>query len=216
MAKKKITSELLIEQYIDALLVHPEQLHSIYKFTKALSIEEGVFYEHFSSFEDLESTVFVQLFEATLATLHDTEGYEQFDSRNKLLSFYYTLFENFKLNRSAIVALLDGSPSEFMGSQKKLKEFKKLFKRFIETLDFKSNTLDIDQINKLENFGITNTAWIHFMTLMKYWLEDTSKNFEQTDVLIEKSVNTGLDIVESNTLGKILDLGKFILKDKLS
>lgn len=216
MAKKKITAEFLIEQYVEALLLHPEQLGSIYKFTKSLSIEEGAFYEYFSSFYDLESTIFVQLFEATITTLHESEGYDQFDSRNKLLLFYYTLFENFKLNRSAVVALIDCGPSEFMESQKKLKEFRNLFKKFIETLDFKSNIFDLDKINKLENFGITNTAWLHFITLMKFWLEDTSKNFEQTDILIEKSVNTGLDIFESNTLGKILDLGKFILKDKLS
>ena len=53
------------------------------------------------------------------------------------------------------------------------------------------------------------------MLLMKYWLEDNSTNFENTDVLIEKSVNTGLDVLESNILTQMLDLGKFLLKDKI-
>lgn len=214
MPKKKLTSETLTEKYIDALLLHPEELHSIYKFCKFINIEEAQFYALFSSFESLEDNIFNGLFEATLVTLYDSEEYKDFNDRNKLLLFYYTFFENLKLNRSAVKAII-GDNLMRPNNQQKLSSLKNSFETYINTFELGFKLLDNDNLKQIENLGIKFASWSHFMILMKYWLEDNSTNFENTDVLIEKSVNTGLDVLESNILTQMLDLGKFLLKDKI-
>jgi hypothetical protein len=215
MAKKKLTSETLTEKYIDALLLHPEELTSIYKFCKFINIEEVEFYSFYSSFEGLENNIFISLFEATLATLHDSKEYKDFDDRNKLLLFYYTFFENLKLNRSAVKAII-GDNLMRPNNQQKLSSLKNSFESYINTFALGFNLLDNDNLKQIESAGIKFASWSHFMLLMKYWLEDNSNNFENTDVLIEKSVNTGLDVLESNILTQMFDLGKFLLKDKIN
>jgi len=215
MAKRKLTSEILIEKYIDTFLLHPEELSSVYKFCKFINIEEAQFYSFYSSFEALENNIFLGLFEATLATLHDSKEYNDFDDRNKLLLFYYTFFENLKLNRSAVKAII-GNNLVHPNNQKKLSSLKKSFDTYMNTFELGFNLLDNDNIKQIESVGIKFASWSHFMLLMKYWLEDSSNNFENTDVLIEKSVNTGLDVLESNILSQMFDLGKFLLKDKIN
>ena len=52
------------------------------------------------------------------------------------------------------------------------------------------------------------------MTL-KFWLEDTSSSFEKTDIFIEKAVNTSFDLISVQPIKSIIDLGKFLFKEKM-
>jgi len=52
------------------------------------------------------------------------------------------------------------------------------------------------------------------MLTMKFWLEDSSPSFEKTDIFIEKSVNTTFDILDIAPLKSVIDLGKFLFKEK--
>ena len=40
-------------------------------------------------------------------------------------------------------------------------------------------------------------------------------SFEKTDILIEKSVNTVVDLLDTKPLESLLDLGKFLWKEKM-
>jgi hypothetical protein len=59
-------------------------------------------------------------------------------------------------------------------------------------------------------------AWLQFLFLLKFWMDDTSKGFEKTDVLIEKSVNTVVDLLDTKPLESLFDLGKFLWKEKMN
>jgi Tetracyclin repressor-like, C-terminal domain len=58
-------------------------------------------------------------------------------------------------------------------------------------------------------------AWIQFLFILKFWIDDTSKSFEKTDIIIEKSVNTVVDLLDTKPLESLFDLGKFLWKEKM-
>jgi hypothetical protein len=45
-------------------------------------------------------------------------------------------------------------------------------------------------------------------------LKDTSPNFEKTDLFIEKSVKASFEILEALPVQSVLDLGKFLWKER--
>jgi hypothetical protein len=45
-------------------------------------------------------------------------------------------------------------------------------------------------------------------------MKDSSPNFEKTDALIEKSVKASFEIIESFPLQSVVDLGKFLWKER--
>ena len=47
-------------------------------------------------------------------------------------------------------------------------------------------------------------------------MDDTSASFEKTDVFIEKSVNTSFDVLQVTPLKSVIDLGKFLFKEKMN
>lgn len=215
MAKKKIiTSNDIISFYMDYVLEHNENPKSVYAFVKANNFEETKFYEHFGSFEAVEKFIFKAFFDNTLSTLNATEEYLSFDSRNKLLGFYFTLFENLTANRSYVVYALHKHKNSMKGLTM-LSEFKKSFTNYIEGLGIETIDIKQNEIEKIQNKAIEESAWIQLLLTLKFWLDDTSASFEKTDIFIEKSVNTSFDVLNIAPLKSLIDFGKFIFKEKI-
>jgi hypothetical protein len=85
-------------------------------------------------------------------------------------------------------------------------------------------TVLINEANQAKNYKLTKRnptifsegAWIQFLFLLKFWMEDASAGFEKTDVVIEKSVTTIFDVFENTPLDSLLDFGKFLYKEKMA
>lgn len=215
MAKKKIISDQdIITSYMDFVLEQGTQPKSVYIFAKSNNFDEARFYEHFASFEAVEKQVFRAFFNATVKVLNQSEDYLAFDARNKLLSFYFTFFENLTANRSYVVYALEKHKNSMKGLAA-LSELKKVFAKYIDDLDIE--TLDIKEakLDKLQQRALQETAWLQLLLTMKFWMDDTSASFEKTDIFIEKSVNTSFDVLNISPLKSVIDLGKFIFKEKM-
>ena len=59
-------------------------------------------------------------------------------------------------------------------------------------------------------------AWIQTLFLLKYWMDDNSAGFENTDIAIEKSVRAIFDVFDTQPLESVLDFGKFLWKEKMA
>ena len=51
--------------------------------------------------------------------------------------------------------------------------------------------------------------WYQPVSIIKFWIKDESENFENTDALIEKTVNFSFDLMRSNGIDSFFDLAKF-------
>ena len=149
-----------------------------------------------------------------MAPLEKSGDYDSFDARNKLLSFYYTFFENLTANRSYVVYALEGNKDKLKSLQS-LTELKKSFSAYIESLNIETIDLKEERFEKLQNRGIKESAWFQLLVTLKFWLDDTSPAFEKTDIFIEKSVNASFDLIDTTPLKSIIDFGKFLFKEKI-
>ncbi|MHA7843179.1 MAG: TetR family transcriptional regulator C-terminal domain-containing protein [Winogradskyella sp.] len=214
MAKKKnIKQADLISLYMDYVLTHNQQPKSVYAFSKENNFEEQKFYEYFNSFEAIENSIFKAFFDNTHDVLQKSEDYQSFDARNKLLSFYFTFFEVLTANRSYVIYAL-GKEKNKLKTLKTLSSLKSSFNNYVSSLDIKTLDLKEEKLEKLQKRSIEESAWIQLLMTIKFWIDDTSKAFEKTDVFIEKSVNTSFDLIDTTPLKSLIDFGKFIYKEK--
>ncbi|WP_188461750.1 TetR family transcriptional regulator C-terminal domain-containing protein [Bizionia arctica] len=212
--KKKISVSDIITFYMDYVVEHQSKPESVEDFSLLHQFDDVIFYEHFTSFKDLEKTIYNVLFENSLVVLMQSPEYHSFSKKDKLLSLYYTFFENLSLNREYVEVSLKG----FENQLKALSVFSKLkrsFSAYIEELDLETFNLNIDSIETLQKKTIKESAWVQFLFTMKFWLDDTSEAFEKTDIFIEKSLNTSFELLETKTLHNIIDLAKFLYKEKV-
>lgn len=199
---------------MEYVLDHNKQPSSVYSFAKEHNFEEALFYEHFSSFNSIEKGVFKAFFENTMIPLQKSEEFDNFDSRNKLLSFYYTFFENLTANRSYVVYALNGNKNQLKSIQA-LTELKISFSEFIESLNIETIDLKEERLEKFQQRSIKESAWLQLLVTIKFWLDDSSTSFEKTDIFIEKSVKASFDLIDTTPIKSIIDFGKFLFKEKI-
>jgi hypothetical protein len=213
--KKIIDDNYIISKYMDYVLEKNEEPKNVFLFCKENKIDEVDFYTFFGNINALKQDVWVKFFENAKATIAKDEAYENYADKDKLLTIYFTIFEILTLNRSYVLFDLKEN-NKGLKNLMQLKTFRKHFKDEIESIiDNTSSELN-DKIAKITKPVFVEGAWIQFLFLLKFWLDDTSKALEKTDVLIEKSVNTIVDLLDTKPLENLFDLGKFLWKEKMN
>lgn len=215
MAKKtNITAKRLIEMYMDDILMNGESSQSVYAFAKKNNFDESAFYEHFNSFEMLEKSIFKVFCSNTIEMLEATEEYNSYDSKHKLLSFYYTFFELLTANRSYVFLRLKQNKDKLQ-SLRLLGKLREEFIYFVRGLGIQPVDFKNEKINKVQDKGIEESAWVQLLLTMKFWLEDESPAFEKTDMFIEKSIKAQFDLMDITPIKSVLDFAKFIWHEKI-
>jgi hypothetical protein len=215
MAKHSEISEAeIITLYMDFVVEHYCKPNSIEDFAQLHQFDEVIFYNHFTSFKDLEKTIYNVLFENSAAVLKQSPEYHSFSKKDKLLSLYYTFFENLALNQEFVKLNLKGLENQ-LKALSVFSLFKRSFISFIDELDLETFNLNIDSIENIQKKTIEESAWIQLLITIKFWLDDSSEAFEKTDIFIEKSINTSFELLDSKTLLSIIDLAKFLYKEKV-
>ncbi|WP_405383373.1 TetR family transcriptional regulator C-terminal domain-containing protein [Maribacter sp. LLG6340-A2] len=209
---KKASKNSIITLYMDYVLEHERVPKSVYKFCKDSSIAESDFYLYFGSISALQKSIWTTFFENTLNVINKNKEYGQFHNRDKMLTFLYTLFEVFTLNRSYVLFVLDNaeSPIKNLGQ---LKLLRTEVKAFAKDLINKGNVGKSSKLTKHNPQLFSEGAWLQVLFLINFWRTDDSPGFEKTDVAIEKSVNTIFDVFDNTPLDNILDFGKFLYKE---
>ena len=214
MAKKKaLTAESISDAYVKYALENQETTKNVYIFAQHNGFKESEFYEHFSSFEAIESKFLENILSHSIGLLDKDKSFSEFDAKNKLLSLYYTLFEMMKANRSFVLYILDKNKG--LNTLKALSGFRKLFLEFVSSIGIETMDLKESRIEELKDKSIGEGAYGQLLVTIKFWIDDTSPSFEKTDIFIEKSLNASFELINIKAFSSLIDFGKFIFKEKM-
>jgi hypothetical protein len=209
---KQIDDNKIIALYMDAVLSNNAAPKNVYLFCKEHQIEESDFYSFFGSFENLKQVIWVKFFENAVLTINKEEAYVTYSDKNKLLTLFYTLFEILTLNRSYVMFSMHENKNN-LKNLKDLTLLRKDFKEFVTNIIDENENVGVANLDKITKPVYSEGAWIQFLLILKFWIDDTSKGFEKTDIIIEKSVNTAVDVFNTKPLESLIDLGKFLWKE---
>lgn len=218
MAKKQTKTNIekkIIEAYVAHVLANGSTPENVFLFTEELGIRESDFYKHFGSFKAVEERIIKSFFENTNAVLKKSADYSEFDAHNKLLSFYYTFFEVLKANRSFITTLLSGQ-KQVLSSFGVVKNMRVDFFKYLDSLDLSSPGIKIEKLEELRAKGIKEFFWGQFLVILKFWLDDSSANFEKSDIFIEKTVKATFELMNTAPIQSVVDWAKFFYKEKIN
>jgi hypothetical protein len=202
------------EVYKNYLLTEGKQPPSVYKFCLDLGIAENDFYSQFGSFDAIERKIWKEFIEVTVNRLHSDKTFRDFSTQEKVLTFYYSLFEELKANRSFVLLQLQPVRKiELVPSF--LKDFKKSFETFFEsTLTIGQTKGEVAKRPYLDK-RYPDLFWFHLGFILLFWKEDTSAGFEKTDAAIEKSVTLAFDLIGKGALDSAIDFAKFIYQTNI-
>jgi hypothetical protein len=186
---------------------------SVYALCKQIEITEAAFYEEYSSLEAVEKDIWLAIFQNTLDQLQADETYQQYNAQEKLLAFYFLWVQKLKEDRSYL--LLQRKHFRLPDLYRnKLETFRHAFNTYVTNLVKEGYQSSEIKERKYISDQYVHGFWLQALFVLKYWLDDTSPQFEMTDAAIEKAVNLSFQLIKSNTLDSLLDFGKFIFTRK--
>jgi hypothetical protein len=206
------TAEQIKTGYMNYVLTNDEKPKSVYSFVKKLKISEVDFYQFFASFESIEKVIWVELTVETIDTLQQQEVWNQYSSREKILSFFYSYVEVLKKQRSFIIYTLKPSNSQF-STPKILSGTKTIFENFAENII--NDGIESGELADRKFFSkrYKDALWLQFSFILRFWLKDDSAGFEKTDEAIEKGINVTFDLFQHSPIDNLLDYGKFLSRN---
>lgn len=206
------TAEQIKTGYINYVLTNDEKPKSVYSFVKKLKISEVDFYGFFASFESIEKVIWVELTVETIDTLQQQEVWNQYSSREKILSFFYSYVEVLKKHRSFIIYTLKDSGSK-LSTPKVLSGTKTIFENFAENVI--NEGLESGELADRKFFSkrYKDALWLQFAFILRFWISDDSAGFEKTDEAIEKGISVTFDLFQHSPIDNLLDYGKFLSRN---
>ena len=220
-AKKNIVNEIALDDnkiialYMNDVLEDNHNIKNVYVFCKKNSISEVDFYSFFGSLDAVKDAVWVKFLENAFATIEKDENYNSYSDKNKLLALFFTMFEILTLNRSYVTYVLEDNKSN-LHNLSQLKFLRNRFKDYVVDIIETTTSENKANVTKITKPIFSEGAWIQFLLILKFWLNDNSKGFEKTDIVIEKSINTVVDLLDTKPLEGLFDLGKFLFKESKS
>ena len=212
--KEKKEKLAIVNAFMAYTLENDHYPKSVYKFCKKNEMEEKAFYKFFGSLDGVKVSIWLSFYQNSMSLLEKDENFEMAKPKDKLLSFYFTFFEVLLLNRSYVLFALTGD-EKMMDKMVQLSSIRKMFKGFASELIEDGN---VDKPSYLQHPPkiFSEAAWVQLGFLLKFWLEDSSADFEKTDQAIEKSVQTAFDVFDNTPLSSLVDFGKFLWKEKFA
>lgn len=210
MAKKTTSKNSIQNGYKDYLLENGKKPASVRIFTKYLGIADEAFFKHFGSLNTIESSIWENYYTQTLGVILKDPDFEEMDSREKHLSFLYTLLEVVKKDRAYVLMKLENIkpgelPSELRNAQHIITHSEQI--NWAKTFDFLP-----DRAKDAEQSVYRRVLAAHTISLFFFWVKDDSGASQDTDIFIEKSTRTVFDIGELPALDSIFDLSKFFIQ----
>lgn len=196
------------------VLEHGKIPPSVYKFAEILHIQETEFFAHFTSFGALQSALWVESFDRTLANLYAQEIYRDYSAREKLLAFFFTWIEELKNERSYLLVVYDQSHPLSKFPPPEIRQFKALFKDYTKSILMEGTASEEIAKRPLITDQYDEALWIQVWFIFRFWIRDSSTSFEKTDVAIEKSVHLAFDLMGKNSLDSMVDFAKFLFQNK--
>ena len=212
--KEKKEKLAIITAFMAYTLENDHYPKSVYKFCKHNEIEEKTFYKFFGSLDVIKESIWESFYQNAMSLLEKDENFEMAIPKEKLLSFYFTFFEVLLLNRSYVLFALSGD-QKMITKIGQLSCIRKMFKGFASELIEDGNVDKPSYLQHPPNI-FSEAAWVQLGFLLKFWMEDSSADFEKTDQAIEKSVQTAFDVFENTPLSALVDFGKFLWKEKFT
>jgi hypothetical protein len=202
------TQQKITHEYIKYALENNKRPASIANFSESIKVKESTFFKYFKSFDHLEKSFWKHLFEEVQRTIENQEVYASYSINEKLLAFYFTWIEQLVEYRSYAIhvskqeRIYELYPAQFDLFRDGFLDYAGgLIEEGLATEEIARRQMIADKYKYL--------LWAQPISIFKFWVKDQSDQFEDTDALIEKTVNFSFDLMRSNSLDSLFDLAKF-------
>ncbi|MBL4704363.1 MAG: hypothetical protein JKY54_07570 [Flavobacteriales bacterium] len=206
-------TDLLKGEYLNVLLKTGKEPITPFSFVDEIGIDEQEFYAHYNTFRALEKDIWADIFLHVKSGLEADSEFSSYSGREKVLSFFYTLVEVYKLNRSLVMFRFAELPRQNIDPWF-LEKFKEHFLDLIKSV--LEDALEAEEVTSRPMISdrYKDALWIQVLYISRIWVNDDSEAYQTTDAGIEKTVNLAFELMRKGPVDLLIDFAKFAYQNK--
>lgn len=195
--------------YWKHLLLKGSRPKSVFALMDSLEREEEEFYHYYASLESLEAYYWQSTVDATITVLKEDEEYADYLADQKLLAFFFTFITHIQSNRSRFVEFFP-KPGLCSNAKTRTKGMRHSFKAYAREIVAEGVQQGVFADRKKLTEQYDRFIWMHFLSIIHYYIKDNSESFQDTDAFIEKSTHFGIQSAASGVLESGFDFLRFV------
>ncbi len=207
--KKKDPRSIISEAYMATLQQEGHGPVSVHRFCEDLGIGEKDFYMAFPNLDAVEKHFWKAWIESIVTAVSAGKEWRSFSAKERHLAFLFA-FSGEALEQRSLLEQRFGkitllcNPSSLDGLKSSLKDFAG------DLIQYGMEKGEIAHRGALGNF-YPEVLYIHWRSVLEYFLKDESQGFERTDAFIEKTVEFAFDLLRTQAIDSAADLVRFLL-----
>jgi len=208
--EQKKTKAKILKVAVELIALNGYKKTSMSKIAKEAKIGEATIYNYFTTKEDILYEYFYELQVNTKKKLLKLEEFNDFTLKEQLQTLLETQLTLLKNNRSFVLNIYEEIFYKSFKHPNLQKGNEELLLMIEELLNISVEAQEIEPL-PFEN-TLLKLFLDYYYGIIYYWINDDSKNFENTTIMIDKSLEIIYGLLQSGLIGKIQDLVGFVLK----
>ncbi len=176
-------------------------------------MSEAVIYRYYPTKDHLLFEYFGESFKNVILKVEAIPNFFEFSFAEQLQILIDTHLEQFEKHRPFVLSAFKSLfLTTLTGSMVYFQEQRKLFTSYVEKImdaAIEANEFSAPPVKNI----IIDLLWDFHVGVIYFWLNDDSKNFEKTTQMMDKSLGLFNEVLKSNILARLLDVGYFLARE---
>lgn len=209
--RKRENRSQLIRAAVDAMTEKGVKGATMREIARAAGLGDATIYNYFPTKEAIVYAYYEDRLEEGVDRLRAIPDFQTYGLREHLQALFETLLEQFLPDREFVAGTFGGVTFSLASDYQYLRPLRSRF--FHVVADMFETAVAAGEIPEQAFQELTcQCLWDYYIGLVHYWIRDRSEHFQNTTILIDKSLDLAIGFIRADLLNKAMDMASFLFR----
>ncbi|NDY57774.1 TetR/AcrR family transcriptional regulator [Desulfovibrio sulfodismutans] len=209
--RKRENRNQIIRAAVDAMTEKGFKGATMREIARAAGLGDATIYNYFPTKEAIVYAYYEDRLEEGAERLRTIPDLHTYGLREQLQTYFETLLEQYLPDREFVAGTFGTVTFSLTSDYQYLRPLRLRFFHVVK--DMFEAAVTAGEIPEQAFQELTcQCLWDYFIGLVHYWIRDRSEQFQNTTVLIDKSLDLAIGFIRADLLNKALDMASFLFR----
>ena len=212
--QKLINRQKIIKTAVDLIIEGGYKATTMRGIAKKAGFGDATIYNYFPTKESILFAYYEVRLNETVEKLKGIADFNEYSINEQLQTFFHIQLDLFLDDREFVQISFKKIFLTLNQNDKQIKKIRDLFRVVIKDIfDAASEAEEIPP--QIFEEIIFHLVWDYYLGIVFFWLKDTSEQFNETTILLDRSLDLICSVLESGVVNKAFDLASYFFKNHI-
>ena len=209
--QKRENRKKIIRSAVDAITEKGVKGATMREIAQKAGLGDATIYNYFPTKEAIVYAYYEEQLDVSVEQLKSIADFNEFSLQEQLQAFFETQLELFLADREFVDVSFRAITFSLTHDYQYLKPIRSRFFRIIS--DLFEAAIEVGEVpDQVFLELIYHFFWDYYVGLIFYWLRDSSNQFQDTTILLDKSLDLAVAFIKAGVVNKALDMASFLFR----